>query len=187
MTSSRYSATEQAAVARLEDGKDFDAATGATDKVSRIFQVVTPSAVGHLYVTSHVSGSASPTIAAVHRGFNSWQSPMTSRLVHSGVAFVIAALRACASPSAPSAPSAPAVLPAVGLRLRQLCADDRERTQLCEQSARAAPATVRCRHRQKLRALRARAGRGFEVPEMAELWAVEYGSRFEWNNFDVGL
>ena len=53
MTSSRYSATEPAAVARLEDGKDFDAATGATDKVSRIFQVVTPSAVGHLYVTSY--------------------------------------------------------------------------------------------------------------------------------------
>lgn len=28
----------QAAVARLEDGKDFDAGTDATDKVSRIFQ-----------------------------------------------------------------------------------------------------------------------------------------------------
>jgi hypothetical protein len=43
VTSSRYASTEPAAVARLEDGKDFDAATGATDKVSRIFQVVTPS------------------------------------------------------------------------------------------------------------------------------------------------
>ena len=31
----------QAAVARLEDGKDFDAGTDATDKVSRIFQVPT--------------------------------------------------------------------------------------------------------------------------------------------------
>ena len=50
-------------------------------------------------------------IAAVHRGFYSWQSPMTSRLVHRGVAFVIAALGACASPSAPSPPPAPAVLP----------------------------------------------------------------------------
>jgi len=27
---------------------------------------------------------------------------------------------------------------------------------------------------------------GFEVPEMAELWAVDFGSRFEWNNFDSG-
>jgi hypothetical protein len=27
---------------------------------------------------------------------------------------------------------------------------------------------------------------GFETPEMAELWAVEYRSRFEWNNFDAG-
>ena len=43
MTTERYDNQRlemlQAAVARLEDGKDFDAGTDATDKVSRIFQV----------------------------------------------------------------------------------------------------------------------------------------------------
>jgi len=114
---------------------------------------------------------------------------MTSRLVHGGVAFAIAALAACASASAPSPPPAPAVPPsplafvfgsyALTIEIDTSCVNIPPALRLRQYDA------VIDKGYGHYAPVRVVSG-GFEVPEMAELWAVDYGSRFEWNNFDTG-